>query len=362
LDLIVDFSVVIRIVYGIAAASVLASLLLVIQIVLMRRWTRMDEERRRKFHEQWEPILHKPSSVIPPLPRIKKRDVEDFIILWNGIDEAAAEDSGDQMSVRWYLDEVARRAGMVPIALRLARRGNTASRLIAVTMLGLLKEESATQVVETLSGSTLPVLSIAAAHALVQIDPLTARDFLTLRLKRNDWPPAKVDAIIEQERVLFAPVLVDAIFTLPAGMRLVRYLQFCDADEAIPALNRILDADTSDDATIRSALKVVGDLAPRDGTERIAKFLKHSNWEIRVQASNALGRMGDRSQVPALAELLGDTEWWVRYRAAQAIADLTDDASALGHIHDAQSDRYARDMLTQVIAERSYDAPQLVGV
>lgn len=362
MDLTVDFSVIIRIVYGIAAASVLAALLLVVQIVVMRRWARLDEERRRNFHQLWEPILRKPGRVIPPLPRVRKKDVEDFIIMWNSVDEAAGDDSSDQMSVRWYLDEVARRAGMVPIALRLARKGNTASRLIAVTMLGLLREESASQLSENLMASTLPVLSIAAAHALVQIDPSTARDFLILRLKRNDWPPAKVDAIIAQERVIFAPVLVEAIFTLPEGKRLVRYLEFCDADEALPAINRILDASSSDDATIRSALKVLGQFAPREGADRAAQFLRHANWEIRVQAANALGRMGDASQVSALAELLGDSEWWVRYRAAQAIADLTDDSGALEYIHDAQSDRYARDMLAQVMAERSYNAPQLVAV
>jgi HEAT repeat protein len=259
------------------------------------------------------------------------------------------------MTIRWYLDEIARSAGMVPIALRLAQKGTTADRLIAVTMLGLLKEESAAELVKNLAGSPFPVLSIAAAHASVQIEPHEARRFLTLRLERNDWPPAKVDAIIEQERAIFAPVLVDAIFTLPNGMHLVRYLRFCDADDALPAINRILDADSSDDSTIRSALKVLGQLAPRDGAERAAKFLKHENWEIRVQASNALGRIGDSTQVSALEELLGDAEWWVRYRAAQAIADLTEDPGILTFIHDAQSDRYARDVLTQVIAERSYE-------
>lgn len=278
--------------------------------------------------------------------------------MWNDVDEAAAGGSDDQMAVRWYLDEIARRSGVVPTALRFAQKGNTADRLIAVTMLGLLKEQSAKELIESLTASLLPVLSIAAAHALVQIDPQTARRFLTLRLERDDWPPAKVDAIIEQERALFAPVLVDAIFTLPEGKRLVRYLRFCDEDEALPAIYRILDADSSDDSTIRSALKVLGQLAPRDGSGRAASFLKHENWEIRVQASNALGRIGDSTQVPALAELLGDPEWWVRYRAAQAIADLTGDAKMLSYIHDAQSDRYAREMLTQVIAERS-SAPQL---
>jgi HEAT repeat protein len=347
LDWSVNFRFLIFVVYGIAFANMVGALLVIFQIVRMRRLRQLAEKRHRRFLKRWEPILCARRGVVPSLPRLRKNEIDSFIILWNDLAEAPDDEAGE------YLNEIARRAGMVPIALRLAQKGSIADRLIAVTMLGLLREESAAQLIESLTKSPYPVLSIAAAHAAVRIDARASRRFLTLRLERDDWPPSKVDAIIEQERAVFAPVLTRAVFTLPQGNRLVRYLKFCDAGEAVPAIYRILDEST-DVPTIRAALKVLGQFAPRAGAERAASFLTHENWQVRVQAANALARIGDSTQVSALAGLLEDNEWWVRYRAAQAIADLTADLDILRHIHDSQSDRYARDMLSQVIAEYVY--------
>jgi hypothetical protein len=56
----------------------------------------------------------------------------------------------------------------------------------------------------------------------------------------------------------------------------------------------------------------------------------------------------------ALEPLLADPQWWVRYRTAQALEHLfRDDAGRLERVRDAQEDRYARDILTQVMAERA---------
>jgi HEAT repeat protein len=75
---------------------------------------------------------------------------------------------------------------------------------------------------------------------------------------------------------------------------------------------------------------------------------------VRVQAARALARIGERTDIDLLAPLLGDREWWVRYRAAQALASLAalygQPLDVVGH---TLSDRFARDMLAQVMAERS---------
>ena len=62
--------------------------------------------------------------------------------------------------------------------------------------------------------------------------------------------------------------------------------------------------------------------------------------------------MGRRADQEKLAPLLADREWWVRYRAAQAIVGLSPrDDQRLRDIRSTLSDRYARDILTQAIAE-----------
>ena len=71
--------------------------------------------------------------------------------------------------------------------------------------------------------------------------------------------------------------------------------------------------------------------------------------------------IGDRGDVPRLVALLSDREWWVRYRAAQAVAELPWLKRAdLDALHASLEDRYAADMLAQVVAEQdAADAKQI---
>ncbi|HYG13158.1 MAG TPA: hypothetical protein VD885_03330, partial [Methylophilaceae bacterium] len=70
---------------------------------------------------------------------------------------------------------------------------------------------------------------------------------------------------------------------------------------------------------------------------------------------NVLRRLGTREDLPSLLQLLCAPEWWVRYRAAQAITAAPYlGKDELGQLQATQADRYARDILQQVAAERSY--------
>jgi HEAT repeat protein len=84
----------------------------------------------------------------------------------------------------------------------------------------------------------------------------------------------------------------------------------------------------------------------------VRALLAHEDWQVRVQAAKALGRIGDRGDTERLVALLADREWWVRYRAAQALVELPWLTRAdLDALHAALDDRYAADMLAQVMAE-----------
>jgi HEAT repeat protein len=90
-----------------------------------------------------------------------------------------------------------------------------------------------------------------------------------------------------------------------------------------------------------------------DTIDDVRALLAHPDWQVRVQAARALGRIGEHADAGRLAALLADREWWVRYRAAQALVDLP----ALSR-QDCESlcasltDRFAADMLAQVLAEQ----------
>jgi HEAT repeat protein len=85
----------------------------------------------------------------------------------------------------------------------------------------------------------------------------------------------------------------------------------------------------------------------------VRALLAHGDWRVRVQAAKALGRIGNRSDAARLRALLGDPQWWVRYRAAQALVSMPFLAPAdLDALCRDTPDRFAADMLRQVLAER----------
>jgi HEAT repeat protein len=94
-----------------------------------------------------------------------------------------------------------------------------------------------------------------------------------------------------------------------------------------------------------------GVLTP-DTLAEVRALLGHEDWQVRVQAARALGRVGERSDAARLTSLLGDPQWWVRYRAAQALRELPLLSQAdLDAVRASLTDRYALDMLDQVLAE-----------
>jgi HEAT repeat protein len=83
------------------------------------------------------------------------------------------------------------------------------------------------------------------------------------------------------------------------------------------------------------------------------RLLCHPEWFVRVAAAGALGRMGTDDDIPGLTDALRDMSWWVRHRAAQALSQLPGmDPATLADMAARQTDRYAADMLRQVLAER----------
>lgn len=354
MEFAIDFNSLIQIVYGIGAVIALGSVLIVFEIARMRNVLRSAEKRRSEFEARWKPILDG-SEHVASLPRLRGEEHTWFVRLWNDErSKIAGEPHPGQRRVS--LAELADRTESVQYARGLAAKGDVAERVVALTMLGWFRDSADLDIASRLAESADPIVSITAAHAMLQIDPQQAQRFLELRLSRADWAPAKVDAIVEEERRTLQPALLDAIFGMPEGNRLVRYLQYCEPDRMLPALTRVLET-SQDTPTLIAALKVLGRTAGPQQAPLARKFLHHSDWYVRVQAAHALGRLGDLSDVQGLSALLADDEWWVRLRAAEAIATVAKDVSAVERIRDEQKDRYAREMLTRVIAERQFAVP-----
>jgi HEAT repeat protein len=339
----------------ITAQVSLAGTALLLLCVFWMHWRRgITESRRRAFVATWRPrlaaiALDGDARGLDGLPRLERRDIGMFLREWIAIHEAL-----DKASCRG-LQALSQRLGLGDTALRLLRRRRLHDRLLGTVALGHVGDPRHWDVLaaETRSPS-LPV-SLAAARALVRLDPLRAvTELMPMIEQRDDWPGTRIWPLLQEAGpdAVTAP-LVEALRRGGARekARLARFLPLADEATAI-ALVRELLREAVSEPVIASCLAVV------DSPEElpiIRGLTSHPRWHIRMLAAKALGRLGEREDEALLTSLVGDAEWWVRYRAAQALVSLPcmrkDQALA---IRGALTDRYAADAMDQALAERAF--------
>lgn len=300
------------------------------------------------FLHSWRPLLlgsfH--SGVPAALPVLARAHRLYFLKLWNRL----MRDSSGEAAER--LVAIAYAAGCAPFCRRYLRHGDRIECLLATLTLGQLRDQAAWDALVNQTMAADALLSLHAFHALARIDAETAAQQLTpLMLARQDWPIAQLAAILQSAPSAFLRPLIDAVqetraVHMPRTLRLIEALRFSLPQAGI---RQLLDTSDSNEVLI-GTLRIIHDvsLLPQART-----YLKHGDWRVRVQAAKLLSRIGEHADVNRLIPLLADAEWWVRYRAAQALAGMPFfSLTELELLHNNLSDRFARDMLGQVMAER----------
>ena len=342
----IDFNDIIRALYWLSAAVAVFSLLLVLQVMWMRRLGQMHRRRADAVRKAWSPVLASPERHTGVLPRVHSKDALTFLMMWN----AAQQRDG---ASRTELNAIAKRLEMDATVLKLMHKRDVATRLVAIDALGYLGELSAAPSLRDFVDSPNAVLSFAAARALLKIDRKFARTFVALMIRRSDWSPVRLQALVQEEGdSLSAPITTLVRGSAAISRDLIQYLRFFDPMLTRPVVCRVL-AISDDPVALTAGLKVLADIGTSSEASLAARFTEHEDWRVRVQAANALGRLGDAAQLDAVIPLLSDSHWWVRFRAAQAVAALqTGGERQLQSILDDVKDRFGRDMLAQIIAER----------
>ena len=326
--------------------ALLLTLLLGLQIIRLRVGLRARERLQARTHARWRPILNAAIVGDSPaeLPRLAASERLHFIKLWVHLHSSLRGDAGAA------LNEIARRLGLdVDARAMLGRRART-ERLLAALMLGHLGDREAWAPLLRLAGLDDPALSLTALWALVRIDPQAAAEYLTpLFVEREDWAMSHVAGILQQAGAPVAAVLAGMLPRLGPA-RLPRALRIAEALRVeLPAEALAAALASTDIAIVTAALRSVNSPLLQ---EPVRALLAHEDWQVRVQAAKALGRIGQPPDVARLTALLADREWWVRYRAAQALVELPWLKRAdLEALRASLEDRYAADMLAQVIAE-----------
>jgi HEAT repeat protein len=339
----------------ITAEVSLAGTALLLLCVFWMHWSRgATEARRRSFVATWRPrlaaiALEDGGRHLDDLPRLEHRDLAMFLREWIAIHEALDKDSCRG------LQALSQRLGLGEAAVRLLRRRRLHDRLLGTVALGHVGDPRHWDVLlEEARSSNLPV-SLAAARALVRLDPPRAiATLMPLLERRDDWPRTRIWPLLQEAGpdAVTAP-LVDAVRRggPREQARLARFLPLADEATAT-ALVRELLREAASEPVIASCLAVVD--SPEE-LPAIRALASHPRWHIRMLAAKALGRLGQREDEAMLTSLLGDAEWWVRYRAAQALVALPwmrrDGALA---IRNGVADRYAADAMEQALAERAF--------
>ncbi len=329
------------------AVALVLTLLLALQIVQLRVALRRRERLAAGAIAKWRPLLNQ--AIVgeePELPQLAGRERLPFLHLWSHLQGSLRGDAAEN------LNRIARRLGVDALARTMLARGRRDERLLAALVLGHLRDRAAWDQLLPLARIGDSALSLTALWALVRVDPQAAADYLTpLFIEREDWALSHVAGILQQAAGPVALVLARLLpqlseERLPRALRIAESLRVPLPGGALAGALR-----SSAPPVVVAALRSV--IAP-DNIEDVRRLVAHEDWQVRVQAARALGRVGARDDAARLTQLLGDPQWWVRYRAAQALRELPLLSRAdLEEVRASLTDRFALDMLDQVLAEEA---------
>lgn len=348
-DFVTDSEMVIAAAFWTGVVAAMMSLALLFAVGALRMRAARAARRRENLRASWRPVIAATLAGEPvSLPALAPRDLFEFLNFWIGLHGWLRGESEAR------LNEIARRLMLRMPARRLIERGSLRERVLAAATLGHLHDLGAFETMVDLARDRNVLLSLTAARALIRIDARAAISLLMpLIATRADWPTARVATLLRAvgpEHV--TEPLAAAIRNAPpaTAAALLRHVHCMAPEAAMPLVREVL-AEARDERVLGACLGAARDprLLPQ-----VRALSRHARWHVRMRAATALGRFGANDDRARLIEMLGDAQWWVRYRAAQALTALPGmDTDALRSIQSSHSDRYARDILDQVIAERA---------
>jgi HEAT repeat protein len=335
------------------AIGAFATSLMLLAATALLRWRLLRRlARESQLSERWNPLIAECAERVPArVPRVAARDAEAVLLLWARAQETLRGEA------RANLVQLAVRAGLVGHSNRMLRSGRPRHELLAIVVFGHLRDTAKIGLLESLIDEASSLVSLTAAHALLRIDESrgVAR-VLAAAARRDDWAIGQVAAILRDADPARVGVhLAAAIRTerqQPGGgpglAQLLRLHSTAHAEAMRPTVLDVL-ALASDAEVLAAALATLWH--PADAG-RARERLEHRDWTVRVEAAQALRRIGAREDLSRLARLLADANWWVRRRAAQALCALPGvGPEEIGALRASLTDRFATDALTQALAD-----------
>lgn len=332
------------------ALAATALLLVAIAAIRWRLLRRLAAERIAAA--RWNPLLAQCAEGVPAvLPRLRAREAEFFVILWCRAQESLRGEAQE------HLRHMAMRLGAAKHVHRLLRSRKLRLELLALVALGHLRDRAAIPLLESLIPAAPSLISLTAAQALMRIDMTVALPQIVIAAaRRDDWPLARVVSMLKE----FDPELVGPIVSAEIRHELRVQPQDVDGIARLVRLHVVCPGETLRDAVLHVVESVqspealaaaLGALWHPQDAAHARRLLQHADWIVRLGAVRALGRIGGPEDFAALARALADPVWWIRYRAAQALFGLPGGADELRSLPGRLTDRFATDIVRQVLAE-----------
>lgn len=334
-----------------ALGSAAVSLLELMLIAWLRIRLIEKLRRQRKLFEEWRPLLALATIESPALlPKVAPADRVAFLHLWIHYHESLRGE------VKRKLNELARRLDVDHMVYQLLKSPALGARLLAVTALGHLQDETAWPKIAPLLRHRNSVLSLTAARALAQIDAQTAApEILRIAPLRSDWPVAHIARILKgMRRDWVDPHLVTALSEASgqAELRLLGIIEIVEPEHCGTMVRAIL-ARAREPELIAACLKA---LKSPDDLALVRRLTGHPHWFVRLSAIQVLARLGMVEDLGRLIALMGDREWWVRLRAAQAVVALPFvSREQLESLQKQLSNRDAREMFDHALAKQDLE-------
>ena len=342
-----------RLALALGLVSMTVAVGLTLQVLFMRLHAQRRERERAALARQWQPLMAQAALgevLVEPLPAVRRHERADLMMLWLRLQDGlrgSAHDGLNRLAERVGLSQDARRWAQ-PAGASMARR------VLGLVALGHFGHREDEPLLRQALGDALPLVSLGAARALLQIDAAAAAPaVLDEYLRRADWPIARVGTLLREAGAdAVAPPLIQRLLdgSVAQQQSLLPLLRFAETPHGGGVLNRLVER-SEDPQVLSIALR---QLHGPDALPRVRALADHPDALVRSAAAQALGRIGDESDRERLLALMSDRDWWVRYRAAQAqLALPRTDAEAIVSLRRRLADRFARDALDHVCAEQS---------
>ncbi len=325
------------------------SILLLAVIIYLRWRTKREEVRRNRVGDRWELLVEEwPEK--DQASSFSNADRVHFLALWNEAFEEADRAKRKQfLAIAEYLNL----SSFVKTNIDSYHRRRYQPTILAAGFLGL-NELSGTLKDICSGGGSFP--SVLAARSLVEMEAEDAVEFvLDGMLNRPDWPIPRVEFALQP--VPPEPITEPLLSRLRSeeGENRSRMMNLLHLAEPEPARSFLVKSlgNSPGDEEAADALRELARVARREDRPVLDPYLNAEAPFLRSLAVGVLGSIGNREDFDLLHNLLGDPDYWVRYRSALAMMDLDGvEEEEVKRILENHEDRFARDMLRQVIYRR----------